>query len=201
MKKNRNLKPAANTSIESPHVDLDIGIESGARKRVIVQLNQELANAYVALVKTKKAHWDVVGPQFRSLHLMLDEQYVVLAGAVDEYAERVRMLGGYSIATMHEFVALSELTESSSLLANATEAVTTLVRDQETLSRSVRRSIAVCTDSGDVGTADLFTRILQQHEKMAWMLRSFLQGEAVQPTLLQPSQRVSTNGTRHDARN
>jgi DNA-binding ferritin-like protein len=39
------------------------------------------------------------GPMFRDLHLMFEEQYTELAGAVDEIAERIRALGQYAPAT------------------------------------------------------------------------------------------------------
>ena len=47
---------------------INIGLTEEQRRGVVDLLNQDLADAYVLVVKTKKYHWDVVGPQFRTLH-------------------------------------------------------------------------------------------------------------------------------------
>jgi len=38
----------------------------------------------------------------------------------------------------------------------------------------LRNSIDKVDKLKDAGTVDLLTKIMQQHEKMAWMLRSYL---------------------------
>ena len=53
---------------------LNIGLSEEQRTGVIELLNKDLANSYLLLIKTKKFHWDVVGPQFRSLHELWEEQ-------------------------------------------------------------------------------------------------------------------------------
>jgi starvation-inducible DNA-binding protein len=42
----------------------------------------------------KHIHWNVVGPNFISVHQMLDPQYVGVQEMVDETAERIATLGG-----------------------------------------------------------------------------------------------------------
>ncbi len=167
------------TPVHAHVANMEIGLSPQERTSVVSMLNQSLANAYVLLVKTKKAHWDVVGPQFRSLHLLLEEQYQALSLATDELAERARMLGGHSIATMLEFIEMAEFSETREVLFNATHVVNVLVVDHEAICRSLRRTIDAAGDAGDIGTADLLTKQIQQHEKMAWMLRSFVEGPMV----------------------
>jgi starvation-inducible DNA-binding protein len=51
----------------------------------------------------------------------------------------------------------------------------TLLADHESLIRSLREDVATVNDRHhDVGTADFLTGLLEEHEKAAWMLRSFL---------------------------
>ncbi|HEY9847579.1 MAG TPA: hypothetical protein V6D03_15455, partial [Candidatus Caenarcaniphilales bacterium] len=38
----------------------------------------------------------------------------------------------------------------------------------------------------DEGTADFLTGLMEQHEEMAWMLRSFIEGEALKSDGSQP---------------
>ena len=49
-----------------------------------------------------------------------------------------------------------------------------LVDDHETIIRIVRKNIAAVEKLKDAGSMDFLTRIMEQHEKMVWMLRSYL---------------------------
>lgn len=159
-----------------------IGISQPQRQGVISVLQVALANAYLLLVKTKKMHWDIVGPQFLTLHKLWDEQYAALSISTDEIAERIRMLGGYPLGTLAGFLEKSELRESPGQVPAATPAVELLLRDHEAIVRSLRTAIPSCEKLDDTGTADFLTGLLRDHEKMAWELRSFLQGEGVHPS-------------------
>lgn len=66
---------------------LNIGLTEEQRAGVIKLLNTDLANSYLLLIKTKKFHWDVVGPQFRSLHELWEEHYQTLTETIDQVAE------------------------------------------------------------------------------------------------------------------
>lgn len=161
---------------------LDIGLDDQQRHGVIAELRVVIANLAIAQIKTRKVHWDIVGPQFRTLHDMLDEQYEKLGEALDEVAERVRMLGGYPIGTARGFIELASVEESPGEVADATHSLEMLLEDQELMARELRPRIErTASQWGDAGTADLLTRLLQQHEKTAWMLRSFLEGSPVKP--------------------
>lgn len=170
----------------------NLGLTAEQRGGSIELLNVCLANVSILTIKTKKAHWDVVGPQFRSLHLLWDEQYTKLAAASDEIAERIRALGGFPVATAKGFLALTELTEQPGEVPNATENVIALLNDHETIVRGLRSGIDKAQDRlHDAGTADFLTQLLRDHEQMAWMLRSFVEGEQVQPDHVPPPARAT----------
>jgi starvation-inducible DNA-binding protein len=47
--------------------------------------------------------------------------------------------------------------------------------------RNLRKQVEQCsTDLKDDGTADFLTGLMEQHEQIAWMLRSFIEGESLQ---------------------
>ena len=70
-----------------------------------------------------------------------------------------------------EFIATEQKIE---VVERLTEAG--LLADHEALTRSLRADVDTVTDKyRDTGTADFLTGLLEQHEKMAWMLRSFLE--------------------------
>ena len=59
--------------------------------------------------------------------------------------------------------------------------VSNLVEDHEQIIRNLRDHVDQCGDKfHDQGTADFLTGIMEQHEEIAWMLRSFIEGQALQ---------------------
>ncbi len=74
--------------------NVDIGISSNNLKSITNLLNEDLADEYLLLTKTKKYHWNVIDPRFNDIHKFLDEQYSLLAESVDEVAERIRYTWG-----------------------------------------------------------------------------------------------------------
>lgn len=159
---------------------LNIGLSQEQRQGVIDLLNRDLSDAYLLLIKTKKYHWDVVGPQFRSLHTLWEEHYTALTNNIDELAERIRTLGGYPIGTAQGFLQNASIKEDAGSLPTAYGMVDNLVADHELVIRNLREHIDQCGDNfHDQGTADFLTGLMEQHEQMAWMLRSFIEGEQI----------------------
>ena len=166
---------------------INIGLTDAQRQGVINLLNQDLADSYLLLVKTKKYHWDVVGPQFITLHKLWQEHYEALTLNVDVIAERVRTLGGYPVGTMEGFLKICSLKEHPGHVPTATEMVSQLLGDHEQIVRNLRDHVEQCSNEfEDDGTADFLTGLMGQHEQIAWMLRSFLEGEAVEADGLKP---------------
>lgn len=159
---------------------INIGLTEQQRQGVIELLNKDLADAYLLLVKTKKFHWDVVGPQFLTLHKLWEQHYNALTINIDACAERVRALGGYPIGTMKGFLELTSLKEHPGDVPMASEMVSSLIDDHEQVIRNMRSHVDECSEKfSDQGTADFLTGLMEQHEEIAWMLRSFIEGDAV----------------------
>lgn len=159
---------------------INIGLSEEQRAGVCELLNRDLADAYLVLIKTKKFHWDVVGPQFRSLHQLWEEHYQALTTNIDALAERVRTLGNYPVGTAEDFLKYASIKEQSNNIPLATEMVSQLVDDHEQIIRNLRDHVDQCSEKfSDQGTADFLTGLMEQHEEMAWMLRSFIEGESL----------------------
>src|ERR1700722_16724899 len=77
----------------------------------VKELSKLLANTYLLYLKTQNYHWNVENFSFAMLHEFLDKQYKELADAVDEVAERIRMLDRYTPASFKEFLKLTTLHE------------------------------------------------------------------------------------------
>jgi starvation-inducible DNA-binding protein len=172
---------------------INIGLTDEQRQGVINLLNQDLADSYLLLVKTKKYHWDVVGPQFRSLHELWEEHYEKLTINIDHLAERTRTLGGYPVGTMEGFLKIASLKEHAGEIPTATGMVCRLVEDHEQIIRNLRKHVDHCSEQfHDEGTADFLTTLMEVHEEMAWMLRSFIEGQGLEPDGQKPSPESKT---------
>lgn len=168
---------------------INIGLTDEQRQGVCEMLNRDLADENLLLIKTKKYHWDVTGPEFRSLHQIWEEQYTILNEAIDQLAERIRQLGEYPVGTAAGFIQYGSLQEHTGEVPPASMMVENLVDDHETIIRNLREHIDRCSEEfHDEGTADFLTGMMEQHEEMAWMLRSFLQGKRVESDNVTPNE-------------
>ena len=157
----------------------NLGISDPDREGVCAILNTLLADEYLLYTKTRNYHWNVVGPQFNDLHKFFESQYEELDDIVDEVAERVRALGGQSAGTLADFTRQARLKEHPGQYPDARTMLSNLLADHEALIRVLRVDLETCaTRHRDAGTSDFLTGLMEKHEKMAWMLRSFLEGAA-----------------------
>jgi starvation-inducible DNA-binding protein len=157
---------------------LTTGLLEKNRVEVVDILDTMLSNEYVLSVKTRNYHWNVVGPNFSELHKFFDEQYEQLDDILDQVAERSRAVGGKSIATMTEFLVKTSLKEQQNQYPEARQMISNLLGDHETVIRSLRKDLEICaSECHDMGTSNFLTDLMEKHEQMAWMLRSFLGGK------------------------
>ena len=155
---------------------LEIGIVDKNREAVVKILNVLLSDESVLTTKTRNYHWNVRGMQFNDLHKFFDAQYEELADIADEVAERVRSLGGMAMGTLGEFQKQSRLKEHPGQFPGAKSMLENLLGDHETIVRNCRADQAICQEKYvDIGTSDFLTGLMEKHEKMAWMLRAFLE--------------------------
>lgn len=140
---------------------------------MIESLKKMLANTHLLYVKTLNYHWNVKDGRFAMLHALFQDQYETLAGYVDEFAERIRMLGGKAPGTLKEFLALGTVAEGDSG-KSGNEMIKDLATSHEAAAEALRAGIKEAESKGDPGTADLMVDALRDHEKAAWFLKSHL---------------------------
>ena len=117
----------------------------------------------------KQAHWNVVGPNFRDLHLQLDEIVDVAREASDTIAERMRALHATPDGrsdTVAATTTLPAFPAGEQNTANVARAVTARLNAAAATLRAVHDDV----DAEDPSSADLLHAILEDLEKQAWML-------------------------------
>ena len=154
---------------------LNIGLTDKQRDGVVDILNATLSDEYVLYTKTRNYHWNVVGPQFNDMHKFFEGQYEALEDFVDDVAERARALGGIALGSLQAFLKHTRLKEQTGAPPAAMDMIADLLGDHESIIRNLRRDVGAVGDKhGDEGTADFLTGLMEEHEKMAWMLRAHL---------------------------
>jgi starvation-inducible DNA-binding protein len=118
----------------------------------------------------KQAHWNVVGPNFRPLHLQLDEMIDAWRSAADAVAERAVALGHAADGRAATVAARSELPAlPAGQLADRDgfRAVTGLLTDAVGTIRDRMDRI----EDVDTVTADLLHGVVAGLEENLWMVR------------------------------
>lgn len=138
---------------------------------VAKRLSHYLADTALLYMKTLNYHWNMVGPEFFMYHKLLEGQYEELSEALDEIAERIRMLGPKAPATMKEYLELASLKEGKSTHTQD-QMVHELIKDHESMVWSATQLISFSDEQEDAGTSDLIVKWLRFHDKNAWLLRS-----------------------------
>ena len=142
-------------------------------KKVAESLKSALADTYVLYLKTQNYHWNVTGPNFRSFHLMFEEQYNDLFLAVDLLAERIRALGEKAPGTFALYGKLTSIKEGNEDL-DANSMAKELLADQDKIVQTLQKTLSEAKNADDEVTVTIVTDRLEIHQKNSWMLRSTL---------------------------
>jgi starvation-inducible DNA-binding protein len=138
-------------------------------------LKSIIADEMVLLVKTKNYRWNVSGVNFDDFHVLFQHQYSKIESAVDQIAVRLRSLGSSSIGSMKDFLLNTQLRESRKNVLETSEMLSDLLNDHEVILKNLRRGIAVSQSKyNDAVTSGFLTNLVERHEKMAWMLTTYL---------------------------
>ena len=155
---------------------ISIGLTDQQRAGVGEILDRTLSDLFVLYTKTRNYHWNVVGEHFRDLHKLLEEQYEEIEEAIDLVAERSRKLGLPALGTLKEYLQHASLKEQPNDYPDAFSMLSNLCGDHEAVIQSLRKDADDCDEKyHDMGTNDFLIGLMQEHEKMAWMLRSYLE--------------------------
>jgi starvation-inducible DNA-binding protein len=171
------LKPSRNNGHYTKFQALiqpNIGLDSEVRHWVVEILNNTLANEAILTQKTRSAYWNVTGASFIELRTLFEFQYNQLNGIIDEISKRARVLGGHPIGSFEEFLKDTRLSEQPADIPG----IMSLLADHEASIRFLREDARKCTEEyEDEGSFKLLVNTMRLHEKMAWILRSYIEPE------------------------
>ena len=139
------------------------------------ELAGNLQRALVDLIELhlqgKQAHWNVVGTNFRDLHLQLDELVDFARVGSDTIAERLRALDAVPDGRSNIVAAsttLPQLPAYEISTADAVDLITTRVYAAVDTLRAVHDDV----DAEDPTSADILHQLIDGLEKLAWLIKS-----------------------------
>jgi starvation-inducible DNA-binding protein len=152
----------------------DITQENRADHPVVQHLQRQVANAFVLYANYKHYHWQAFGPLFRDLHLMFDQFAKEVLDTIDEMAERIRMIG-QDIENV-QLKQMQEAADVHSAVPGQTmrEMIEEADANSQVVIQDLRYATKIAEESGDPGSVDLFSKIVQIYEKQEWFLRELL---------------------------
>src|SRR5438128_5152887 len=168
----RKLEPRATAArLETP-----TDLSEDAVREMSAALNALLADTFALYVKTKNFHWHISGPNFRSYHLLLDEQAESIEKSIDVLAERVRKVGGTTIRSIGHIARLQRLKDNDEDFVEPGDMLCELMADNKATVENMRKAHNPADDHEDVATASLLEIFIHEAEKRSWFLTEASRG-------------------------
>ena len=147
--------------------------DNAADAPLVQLLQKQVANGFILYANYKHYHWQTFGPMFRDLHLLFDEFATATLATIDEFAERIRMIGPDPIFSPQQVMEMASV-EMSRTPKKMRDMIQEADENALIVIREMRRGARLADEADDPGTVDLFSRMVQIHEKHEWWLRDML---------------------------
>lgn len=161
-------------AVSAAAVEKEISKENKPSSEVVESLQRQVANGFILYSNYKHYHWQTFGPLFRDLHLLFDEFATATLETVDDFAERIRMIGQDPVSGPHEIVE-----HGSVKVSEGRQAMREMIEEARTnmliVIKEMREAAKTADRAGDPGTNDLFSEKVRIHEKHEWWLRDILE--------------------------
>ena len=149
-----------------------------AKGVAVALLQARLADAIDMALITKQAHWNLKGPQFIGVHLMLDTFREEQDEFVDTMAERITQLGGTARGTTQEVASTTKLPAYPLDIYQVSDHIHALIERYALVANAIRANIDEVDEAGDPDTADIFTEVSRGIDKQLWFLEAHTQEQS-----------------------
>lgn len=146
-------------------------IEGDARTKTISALQTCLVDLIDLALQGKQAHWNVVGPNFRAVHMQLDEIIALAREGSDAVAERIVTLGDPADGRAALVAKNSRLEKYPEGLQSVPDTVTLVADRMAKVIAGLRESIATVGDLDPI-SEDLLIGQASGLEKYLWMVQA-----------------------------
>jgi len=132
-------------------------------------MNKLLSDLNVLYVKTHNFHYNVVGLDFKSVHVQLEEEYDQIHEWIDQVAEEMKKENEYPVASMKEYLATTSIEEVASKDYRSVDVYNSMVKDYETLKQDI---INIKEKDITASREDLLNGILEMLNTKLWFFKS-----------------------------
>jgi starvation-inducible DNA-binding protein len=140
-----------------------------ASETLRTNLQSVLVDLIALHLQGKQAHWNIVGPNFRDLHLQLDEIVGEVREFSDQLAERLRALNVVPDGRIETVAATTHLPTFPAGEVLTTDAVN-LITERLNLAVANMRVVHDEVDEEDPTSADILHLFIEKLEQFAWMV-------------------------------
>jgi starvation-inducible DNA-binding protein len=150
-----------------------IGLDKKKTEKLVVNLNNLLADYMMFYQNTRGLHWNIKGEKFFELHLKFEELYTNLLLKVDEVAERILTLGATPLHTFDDYQNSAQI-KSIKNISDGKQGMQAILEAFEIIIVKQRELLNLSVDAGDEGTNALMSDYIREQEKLVWMYSSYL---------------------------
>jgi starvation-inducible DNA-binding protein len=150
------------------------GLQQQASDKTVALLQERLVALIDLQLTLKHIHWNVVGPTFIGVHLMLDPQVEAVEGMVDTTAERMATMGASPNGLAGNIVATRTWDDYGLGRASVMQHLGALDLAYAGVVEGHRKAIDK-TDQLDPVTQDLLIGMAEQLEQFHWFVRAHLE--------------------------
>ena len=154
--------------------DNPIGLDQEVAEQLIPKLDEIQCTLWMLFHQYQKHHWLVEGPQFRELHLFLEENYEEVHRYVDRVAERITALGGIPTSAPDAQAELSHVKHEPEGTYRVRQMLRHDLDAERVLAEFLRETIDQARELGDPGTKRELQKVLTKAEDRAHHLDHFL---------------------------
>ena len=144
------------------------------KKELVLKSNKYLANINVNYVKLHNLHWNVLGLQFKPVHEYLEGLYDSMHEVFDEVAELLKMNGEYPLASLKDFLAVSEIKELESKDYSVKESLEIALADIKLLKGNALELRALAAEEDFYPLQVMMEDHLANYNKVVWFIESML---------------------------
>ena len=142
-------------------------------EQLIQQLKVILGTNFALYLKSHNYHWNIESSNFPQYHDFFADIYNELWTSVDEIAEKIRQLGGYTPSSLAELMSNSMVSENSGTMS-AEEYISKLLDANNLVLASLLMSYKEAEAATEIGVSNFIQDRVMAHQKHGWMLKATL---------------------------
>jgi starvation-inducible DNA-binding protein len=129
------------------------------------------ASQYTFFLKAQFMHWNVTGSDFQQLHALFEKIYTEVYESIDDFAEKIRSLGGYAPSSNTRFNVLSIIDDEQEVMP-AEHMIAELLADSDNMVTILKRVYDIAEAEGEHGFSNFLAERMDAFRKHSWMLRA-----------------------------